>query len=326
MKHLNRIIIIITFSTLAICCSHKQQTTSTNPEEANLYSLTTYRNIYNKYGKLETVFINEKSFSTANSSSSSELHFTYKNDTVLIREETYDILSDGSKVLISHCIYDENFEKYIRFNNQDTVMQISSQYKNGLIVNNRIINTKKHSLENSETFLSYDSEKRVSQIKTINHDNGTTTSETYKYDMAGDTLITYISVDNILNRTEKKIENGDYSIELFYNEQNHLVRETTHKKIDQENNVRVNKHYEQNQLDSTFYYLGKEVKTIMTELEHDTNLISPEELNKNDVYTLEELLNIFANHNEKQTILFEYDEFGNITKEAWYVEEREIDK
>ena len=178
------------------------------------------------------------------------------------------------------------------------------------------------SKENSETILNYDSENRISQIKIVDYNNEITTIETYKYDVINDTLITYFYVDNVLNRTEKKVEMDNYSIELFYNDQNHLIRSIKSTQVDSENDLSVRIDYEFNQLDSTFCHLGKEVKKIITEIEQDSTIISIDEIDKRKRYTLEELIDIFAGPRNKQTVLFEYDEFGNITKEAWYVDEK----
>jgi len=319
MKHIDKTSIIITLSILILSCSHKQRT-DVSQKEANLYSLTTYRNIYNKYGKLETVFADEKSFSIVGSSSSLETHFIYKNDTVLLREEEFEILPDGSKVLTSQSIFDENLVKYIRFSNRDTVVQVNYVYENGNILSSRRIDVREYCKENTETTYNYDSENRVSRIIIVDDNNGITTIETYKYDMVGDTLITYFYVDNVLNRTEKKVEKDNYSIELFYNEQNSLVRSTEITQIDSENNLSVCIDYEYNIRDSTFYHLDKKVKAIWTELERDSTIISIDEIDKSKRYSLGELLDIFAGPLNKTTFLFEYDEFGNLTREAEYNE------
>ena len=322
MEHINRIIIIIiiiiTLMTLVLSCSHKQRTTGISQEDATLFSLTTYRNIYNKYGKLDTVFTSEEIFSIVSSSFSKELHYMYKNDTVLLREEEYDILPNGKKIMTSSCIYDENTEKYYIFTNKDTVRQGNILYENGQIISERTIDVREYSKENSEIIFSYDSENRVSQIKTMDYDDGITIIENYKYDIINDTLVTYIYVDNMLRSTEKKIGKDNCFIDFFYNNQNHLVRLTTHTQTDSKNNLSVEIDYEFNQLDSTFYYLDRKVKTIITPLKKDS---SPDvgSIDKSKRYTIDELVDIFASPMNKQTILFEYDEFGNLTKEeVWY--------
>ncbi len=136
MKYLVKIY-IIAFSILISGCSHKQQATDIHQKkEASPSSLATYSNIYNAYGKLETISICHRSFSIADSlagssSFSQEVHMSYKNDTILLKEEVCNILPDGSKELISICLFEKNIEKYIRFNNKDTVMQVNYIYENG---------------------------------------------------------------------------------------------------------------------------------------------------------------------------------------------------
>ena len=138
MEHIYRIIVIITLSSIIFSCSYKKGTINVDQKETNLYSLTTYRNVYNKYGKLETVFTDEERFSITGSSSSKELHYIYKNDTVLAREEEYNILPNGNKELFFHCMHDENSEKFVILSNKDTIEQGHILYENGLMVYKRI--------------------------------------------------------------------------------------------------------------------------------------------------------------------------------------------
>jgi hypothetical protein len=318
-------LIIIAFSIIFLCCSHIQRATGFGQEEGTLSSLIIYRNVYNKYGKLEAVFTDKKNFYINALSSSWETRFIYKNDTVLLREEEYKILPDGDKELTSYCIFDENSEKYFFFNGKDTVGQSLTQYENGLTVYNRSIHRQKYWMENTETIYYYDSVSRISQIKIIDFDKGITIIGTHKYDMIGDTLITDIFIDNVLNRTEKKVKKDNYSMELFYDDQNHLVSSTENTQIDSENNLSVRIDYENNFIDSTFYNLDKKVKTVSTEHKRDGTIISIDEIDKNKGHSLEELLNIFAGPMNKQTVLYEYDEFGNITKEAQYEDEGNVD-
>jgi hypothetical protein len=324
MKYIN-IINIVIFLALFISCSNKQQAANSDQKEATLYSLTTYRNIYNEFGKLDTVFIDKKRYSMTGSTSSQELHLSYKNDTILSKEEEYEIQWDGSKVLKSLCLYEENIEKYFRFNNDDTIVQINSLYKDGNIISQRTIDVREYSMENSEIIFSYDSINRISQIKTIDYNNGTTINEIYKYDVTNDTLITYIYVDNVLKNTEKKIEQNDYSIELLYNDQGQLEVLTKVAQIDAENKVSAIISNALNRMESNFYVSGKIVKTITRPFENKPDkAINIDDIDKNKGYTLEDLIDAFAGSRSIETILYEYDEFGNIITEAQY-EESDVD-
>ena len=318
MKYLVKIY-IIAFSILISGCSHKQQATDIHQKkEASPSSLATYSNIYNAYGKLETISKYEKSFFLAGSSSSQEIHMSYKNDTILLKEEEYDILPDGSKELISICLFEKNIEKYIRFNNKDTVMQVNYIYENGQITCKRKIDLREYSKENSEIKYSYDSINRISEIKTIDYDNKTTTIEIYKYDIVDDTLITYIYVDNILKSTEKRIEYENYSVEFFFNNRNLLERSIKNIRIDSLNKVSVTIDNVLSQIDSSYYYSDKIVKTIIIPFEKERNNIDIDELDKNKGYSLKELIDVYAGPDFIRTVLYKYDEFGNITEEAWY--------
>ncbi len=72
------------------------------------------------------------------------------------------------------------------------------------------------------------------------------------------------------------------------------------------------------QIDSSYYYSDKIVKTIIIPFEKERNNIDVDELDKNKGYSLKELIDVYAGPDFIRTVLYKYDEFGNITEEAWY--------
>lgn len=316
MKH-KKIIKIICYSFLAmlLSCSYRPKTTfSDDGRKWILIETTTYRNIYNGQDKLSAVFMDGKNY--FGSSYSTEYHYFYKeNDTVLLRKETYDIQPDGKKTLYSCMASEDSIVTWTWFDHEDTVRYIRVYYENGnQIRETEVIYEESGSHKNIETTYRYDAENRISQIDVTGNEKVTT--QIYKYEIINDTLITCIYTDNVLERTEKEMEKGDYSIAFFY-EQNHLTESIEKKQTDKDSYLTVKLSYDLNMIDSSFYHCGKIIKTVIGTIEKNNKTVQLDETKEGA--TLMELIDLFAGEASGTYItFFEYDKQGNLTKESKY--------
>jgi len=202
-----------------------------------------------------------------------EYHYFYKNDTVLFKKEGYFVQSDGRKILSEYYEYEDDKNTVVSFEGNDTTVWVT-QYENG-----RVINEKR----------SY---------------SGVEYSYVYKYDSINDTLITYVFDDNVLFRSEKKIGNKE-----FFYDPNELVASKEKIQIDKDNYVSL--WIRDGIIDSSFYYLDREVKTVTQKIDTDIDT----DINKEYVI-VDDDKQIYSH-----TVTYEYDEFGNVIKEILYVKE-----
>ena len=208
------------------CSYNKKETPISSDILAGISMEYFYKNIYNEYGKLDTVIIRVGDFPDA---SYYERHFFYRNDTVLFKIDEYEVQPDGKKTLCSYYKYEDDKNTFVYLSDRDTFEHIT------LYENERVVNNKRY---------------RNGIIEEL---------EVYEYENINDTLITSVYEENVLKRRTKKI--GDK--EFFYG-QNELVSSREKIQIDKDNYVSLWIQHDINLIDSSFYHLDKMVKIVST--------------------------------------------------------------
>ena len=217
--------------------------------------------------------------------------FEYNENNQLISEE-YFLVKGNSEELIYKREVGNNMEKIIHFENNDTLH--IDQYKygnNGLLLSFKTkTNMGLARCDDEYIYQDYDDQGRIILKKMIDYLNGDTTFLQYKYEMCGDTLVKYCydALKDELMWYEKTLKSTNSDIQEIYSYSSDSTLDDTEKvlKIDDEYSLKTSNY--SSSADTILYKNGKEVKSI--------NI-------SGRLYNLK---------------LYEYDNFGNRTKETRY--------
>ena len=220
--------------------------------------------------------------------------FEYNENNQLISEKHFLHKGDSVKLIFNKEV-SNNISKTVEFypDSNDTLSFDQYQYDNkGNLINHKTKYNRGLARRDSEYFdYKYDTTNKLIQAKNRDNIANEIRSEQYKYEVSGDTLITYDMVDGKLYSVEKTISKKNPEIvEVFtYNLPDYIL-DTYEKKIitDKDNYLEI-MNFVGLSIDSTFVQDGKKIKFI----EH-----YPEEMYYMRIY--------------------EYDNFGNLTKETRY--------
>ncbi|GEM_PF-6039921 len=277
---------------LLSACSNPTKTAK-DENDTHYSILTEYKNTYNDFGKLSFVSVENKL--SEDLSYSEERLYTYKDDTVLIKEEQYEIMPDHTKQLTYSISYDDGNETSMYFTDNEMVTYQERSYnKDRLLIKEKFIdNAFPDYKENFEQTIFYDSENRISYIDIIDHIQNKTTRNSYKYETNGDTLVTNIYNNGEIFEIIKTIDLAGNPKKYHYFD--NLKNVSINERIQQDNDsyIDITMIYKNNKIastDSIFYHSDKRIKTVLSYYEDGTTKTS--------------------------TGLFEYDKHGSLIKET----------
>lgn len=261
-----------------------------------IFYQTKSKNTYNDFGKL--VFVSKETEFPGDIYFLEETDYSYGNDTVLIRKETRDIDSESSGRLTYRITYNDSIETYFHFRDDNVIAYRKIHYnKDRLEVKERIIDKIiPDDIQDEKRTFFYDSENRISCMEVMDYNKNKKTKYTYVYETSGDTLIMKMYNNKEIVEMTKSItvDNYEKTVHLFNDLKDVSVDERI--RVEKDSFIKIHTSYENNQIfvvDSSFYYLDKESKRIMSF--YDNGIKS-----------------------NSTTSIFEYDEYGNEIKETVY--------
>lgn len=296
---------------LTSCFGKKQKDVETNnieiESDENLYELLIHEVIeYNNSYEKDTLLIKVEVLHYRETllKERETWHFEYGENNQLISEKHFLHKGDLTKLVYNKEVSDKVL-KIIEFDSEsnDTLSFDQYQYDNrGNLINHKSKFKMNRTQRDSEYFdYEYDRKDRIVQMK--DHSNiiieGHATNKIsniqYKYEVSGDTIIKYRTLDSNLSSVEKTISiKKPETIEIYSYDLPGYELYTYEKKIvidkDRDSYIHIKSSGDHLSIDSTFMYEGKKIKHI----EHYPG----------EIYYMYK---------------YEYDDFGNLTKEIRYM-------